>query len=871
MPLTETLPADLTIYILSFLSFADIVTLSVLARSYHHFIQNHEDALYHQLAVSHRYAKKGKSLEGLKGEKGVVRVDGAVQTWKEFCRASHILTMNWTGRRSACVGGYTSLDGWNLDDGSYEVQEFAIDEEHGLLLALIGSAANATGPGKVLVASTLDGEKVVWTLSDVSRFAHSGSFLLVWRSPDITCNIEIWGYASPPPPLNADDSSKPTSSPGTFVLHAIIPTPPGGWRTFAFHAPLVALVNRDQWHLVHLFDFSSSLAITDERTTTSTNGNSPIKLQTAQLIDLDPLLISNSSAPDPNERHSLIRSVLLDLQLSAKYLCACFDSAMVVVRLRRSTLADGGLVVGGKDVQVRRDVVMVEDTRHPEDGRRTWPAAKRVLRPGSYAAPGSASSESNLRSGGVGTTEYVKSMVTTGAEVVEEYRVELLTKTELEEEKWANSGANVREGYRSPWYNPNFISAQFSPNGKHLVVGTTYRYVCLFTDIDRMFDAGVKPQEIMQKMALEEPVRFIKWSGHERAIVLRDDENDTYHSNATSEEEERDGDEPTLRLEGARVLRVTAFERPRVHIHGSVQLRKTGVWMIADLDRMLGEGEAEGPPRSSTLEGGVCNIWMGKAQVFSVCKYDCIQGTSSNAPIRQHHTLPSAISKFVIVHKIGLPHLVTAFINPPPTFRLAQLTKPRGTLDAVLASQPVLVFSVRFRGYTGTIGLKLREVILLHSRYLAYGSTRAPLKKYNRHSTCSIITHSMQITLQLAIVLSIATVRKAKEASTISSASYSNPKPKYLTRGRHFGQQYQLGYTPPPPPPPLSHLHKLRLAAVICYLLVSLRTLIKETSDASRSSAQYSEVTVNHESHSTTQTRASVDLNNQQRPANTNI
>ena len=37
-----------------------------------------------------------------------------------------------------------------------------------------------------------------------------------------------------------------------------------------------------------------------------------------------------------------------------------------------------------------------------------------------------------------------------------------------------------------------------------------------------MFDAGITPREIMQKVVLEEPVRVLKWEGHETVFALRD-------------------------------------------------------------------------------------------------------------------------------------------------------------------------------------------------------------------------------------------------------------------------------------------------------------------------------------------------------------
>ena len=88
--LTEKLPADLTLYVLSFLSFSDIATLHICSRAIHQFIDDHEEALYHQLAVSHRYAEKGRSLKEVRGkDTGMGTGMGTVKEvhgWKEFCK-----------------------------------------------------------------------------------------------------------------------------------------------------------------------------------------------------------------------------------------------------------------------------------------------------------------------------------------------------------------------------------------------------------------------------------------------------------------------------------------------------------------------------------------------------------------------------------------------------------------------------------------------------------------------------------------------------------------------------------------------------------------------------------------------------------------
>ncbi|KAI0689664.1 hypothetical protein BC835DRAFT_231504 [Cytidiella melzeri] len=107
-----------------------------------------------------------------------------------------------------------------------------------------------------------------------------------------------------------------------------------------------------------------------------------------------------------------------------------------------------------------------------------------------------------------------------------------------------------------------------------------------------MFDAGLAPQEIVQKVAVEEPIRFIQWEAQNRIFAFRDDENNTWlvdlcpTSHQAYTAEFSSSDNPPLSLVGARVLRVGTFGNVRGRTHGSVQIRKAGMWAIADLSVM---------------------------------------------------------------------------------------------------------------------------------------------------------------------------------------------------------------------------------------------------------------------------------------------
>ena len=82
------LPADLTLYILSFLSFKHINALYPVSRSLFKFLHDHQDALYHRLAIAHRYALPGVSLADTVAAQLEKKGGGHlrdIDTWRDFC------------------------------------------------------------------------------------------------------------------------------------------------------------------------------------------------------------------------------------------------------------------------------------------------------------------------------------------------------------------------------------------------------------------------------------------------------------------------------------------------------------------------------------------------------------------------------------------------------------------------------------------------------------------------------------------------------------------------------------------------------------------------------------------------------------------
>lgn len=78
--------SDLSLYILSFLEFKDVFALYLLSRDIHHFLAEHETAIFHQLAILHRFVLIGVSLENAtRAEEHRGGWLHGVQSWKELC------------------------------------------------------------------------------------------------------------------------------------------------------------------------------------------------------------------------------------------------------------------------------------------------------------------------------------------------------------------------------------------------------------------------------------------------------------------------------------------------------------------------------------------------------------------------------------------------------------------------------------------------------------------------------------------------------------------------------------------------------------------------------------------------------------------
>ena len=78
------LSPDVLLNVLRFLGLPEISSISVVCRDSHNFVINHESEIYHQVAVTCRFAPSGCSLkEVVLSEVESTWLHG-VRTWKEF-------------------------------------------------------------------------------------------------------------------------------------------------------------------------------------------------------------------------------------------------------------------------------------------------------------------------------------------------------------------------------------------------------------------------------------------------------------------------------------------------------------------------------------------------------------------------------------------------------------------------------------------------------------------------------------------------------------------------------------------------------------------------------------------------------------------
>ena len=115
-------------------------------------------------------------------------------------------------------------------------------------------------------------------------------------------------------PLPIDATDRPSNLRGYYLPHGFLPSFTGlPFRTTHFRSPLLAVVDVEAPHTIQLYDVEEGILL--------------------RRFDLDAIIRDNTQNIHPQN------SVLFDIDLSETHLCACLDSAIVVVSLEATDIS----------------------------------------------------------------------------------------------------------------------------------------------------------------------------------------------------------------------------------------------------------------------------------------------------------------------------------------------------------------------------------------------------------------------------------------------------------------------------------------------------------------------------------------------------
>lgn len=150
-----SLPADVSLHVFAYLSLHDLSQVRVAARAVDQFFHTHEDSIYHQAAIYHRFVRPQTALEdAVILERNCLE---GVRDWKELCRRRTVLEKNWDGHGYVQEGGYQPSEDTVLN--------FVIDEQERTAISLSRHGG--------LVVCALEDNRLLWALSKVRSLVDS--------------------------------------------------------------------------------------------------------------------------------------------------------------------------------------------------------------------------------------------------------------------------------------------------------------------------------------------------------------------------------------------------------------------------------------------------------------------------------------------------------------------------------------------------------------------------------------------------------------------------------------------------------------------------------------------------------------------------
>ncbi|KAH9916738.1 uncharacterized protein BXZ73DRAFT_105716 [Epithele typhae] len=489
-----TLPADICLQVLSYLRTADLLRLRLTSRGAHHFFLLNEHSIFHQAAVRHAFVRPHTALRDAAAPRPVT-------DWKDLVRAHVALEHNWDGRGHAREGGYAAIG----REGS--VLSFSVDDSEGQRVAI---ALTSRGG---LTVRTLEDNRLLWALSKeyvaATKIECSSGFLVFMAKHS---GLEIWRRAA--------DVGAPLLARGRPVCTPVPFGSPAAPRDFQESAsalapadPLAAASGRGQ-HVPHVFiDTAHAGPVRLFRATfpllAYIGAHAPDKATVVDMGSGDAVcVVAVAPAPAPGRalgmpprfRVPAKQRVPIDLALSRAHLCVCATDVVTVSRLPAHALDADAIVEDGPEPE--RQLVF-GDAAAPR-----MPACVMAARGDVDSAQGSAPRPCP-------DSTAPRWTLLGGADVFEQYAIRPSSGPA------GTSTALVPVGVpQQQQSEPGFITARFSPDGRHLVAATKLGLLAFAWDFARAED-GALFENITEVLDTREPLRDVRWDVNDRRLALR--------------------------------------------------------------------------------------------------------------------------------------------------------------------------------------------------------------------------------------------------------------------------------------------------------------------------------------------------------------
>ncbi|RPD56591.1 hypothetical protein L226DRAFT_502116 [Lentinus tigrinus ALCF2SS1-7] len=563
-----SLPADVSLQVLAYLSLNELSQTRRAARAIDQFFHAHEDSIYHQAAIYHRFVRPQTALAD------VVLADGwleGVRDWKELCRRRTVLEKNWDGHGYVHEGGY--------QPGDDTVINFVIDEQQRTAISLSRKGG--------LVVRALEDNRLLWALSKeyvgMNRFDFSEGFLVfkakqsgleIWRrvvdvkpdapgifsrgrlvttplqhpSPSAVRDFQLQAAALAP-------VDKQTTR-GQFLPHAYIDTSDvGAVRLFGINFPLLAYAP---------FTNSSKVTVIDAGSGESLWNVDP---GDGRLLGMPPRFIF----PDATDR------VPMDFDISKEHICLCMYTFLVLIRLPKHFTSDFPHA-GPNEAENPPDMLVLGEMDSPAARQTNACLLTPVVEDNDAMTWSSTDDSSPVVTTLSGRGAFERFQVTPPSEAAQK----------------ANMHALVP--LNSPRMRAGFVSARFSPDGRHLVAATAFGLLYFAWDFARV-EGGMMFSDITEHLFLEEPVREVSWDSHLRRLAVRTAWEDVfivtlnpnYHAFHADQPEAGPVESPCV-LRGASVMRLRDFSnhdqvgwaRGRITFNG-MHMTRTALWLVWDV------------------------------------------------------------------------------------------------------------------------------------------------------------------------------------------------------------------------------------------------------------------------------------------------